>query len=67
MGIPHRSLKLAQKSGAVWHPKTAVGRKLLKLREQFLAQGGEVLDPDGIAKELRERRGGIRAPHFIKK
>jgi hypothetical protein len=51
--------KLAREPGPAWRPKTATGRKLLKLRSQFLAQGGELLDADGIAEELRQRRGGL--------
>jgi len=47
------------KSSPAWRPKTATGRKLLKLRKRFLAQGGELLDADGIAEELRQRRGGL--------
>ena len=47
------------KSTPAWRPKTATGRKLLKLRKRFLAQGGEVLDANGIADELRQRRGGV--------
>jgi Arc/MetJ-type ribon-helix-helix transcriptional regulator len=53
------SEKLAREAGPTWRPKTATGRKLLKLRNQFLAQGGELLDADGIANELRQRRGGL--------
>jgi hypothetical protein len=51
--------KLARESGPAWRPKTATGRKLLKLRNQFLANGGELLDANGIANELRQRRGGL--------
>jgi len=51
--------KLARESGPAWRPKTATGRKLLKLRNQFVAQGGELLDAQGIADELRRRRGGL--------
>jgi Arc/MetJ-type ribon-helix-helix transcriptional regulator len=51
--------KLARESRPDWRPKTATGRKLLKLRSQFLARGGEMLDADGIAEELRQRRGGL--------
>jgi len=51
--------KLARESTPAWRPKTATGRKLLKLRNQFLARGGELLDADGIADELRQRRGGL--------
>jgi hypothetical protein len=51
--------KLARESSPAWRPKTATGRRLLKLRNQFLAEGGELLDADGIAEELRQRRGGL--------
>jgi hypothetical protein len=51
--------KLARESRPAWRPKTATGRKLLKLRNQFLAQGGELLDTEGIANELGQRRGGL--------
>jgi Arc/MetJ-type ribon-helix-helix transcriptional regulator len=51
--------KLAREASPAWKPKTTTGRKLLKLRTQFLAQGGELLDADGIAEELRQRRGGL--------
>ncbi len=51
--------KLARESKPPWRPKTAAGRKLLRLRNQFVAQGGELLDADGIAAELRRRRGGL--------
>jgi hypothetical protein len=51
--------KLARDSAPAWRPKTASGRKLLRLRNQFLAEGGELLDTEGIAEELRQRRGGL--------
>jgi hypothetical protein len=51
--------KLAREAGPPWRPKTATGRKLLELRNQFLAQGGDLLDAEGIAEELRQRRGGL--------
>ena len=51
--------KLARESRPAWRPKTAAGRKLLMLRNQFVAQGGELLDAEGIAAELRQRRGGL--------
>jgi hypothetical protein len=59
-------MKLSQNrnSSQPWRPKTAAGRKLLKLRERFLAQGGEVLDAEGIAEELRQRRGGLMKDPF---
>jgi Arc/MetJ-type ribon-helix-helix transcriptional regulator len=51
--------KLARESRPGWRPKTATGRKLLKLRAQFLAGGGELLGAEAIAQELRQRRGGL--------
>ena len=51
--------KLERESRKVVQLETAAARKMLKLREQFIAQGGELLDSDGIAEELRERRGGL--------
>ena len=51
--------KLAREASPAWRPKTRTGRKLLALRRQFLSQGGELLDADGIAEELRRRRGGL--------
>jgi hypothetical protein len=55
--------KLAREASPLWRPKTANGRKLLKLRKEFLRQGGELLDADDIAGELRQRRGGISGSH----
>jgi Arc/MetJ-type ribon-helix-helix transcriptional regulator len=51
--------KLGRQSSPDWQPKTATGRKLLALRKRFVAQGGELLNSDGIAEELRQRRGGL--------
>jgi hypothetical protein len=51
--------KLARQSGPQWKPKTALGRKLLRLRQKFIAGGGELLDAEGIAEELQNRRGGL--------
>jgi Arc/MetJ-type ribon-helix-helix transcriptional regulator len=53
------SEKLAREAGARWAPKTAMGRKLLALREKYIRAGGELLDSEGIAEELRQRRGGL--------
>lgn len=51
--------KLAREGKGGWKPQTETGRKLLKLRRKFLAQGGELLDAERIAEELRRRRGGL--------
>ncbi len=53
------SEKLAREAGPEWRPKTGLGGELLKLRQQFIAEGGELLDSEGIARELRSRRGGV--------
>jgi hypothetical protein len=51
--------KLGRAEQPAWRPKTAAVRKMLKLREQFIAEGGQLLDRQGIAEELRSRRGGV--------
>jgi Arc/MetJ-type ribon-helix-helix transcriptional regulator len=53
------SEKLTRQPVSGWKPKTATGRKLLALREKYLRAGGELLDSEGIAEELRQRRGGL--------
>ena len=53
------SEKLARQPVSGWKPKTATGRKLLALREKYLRAGGELLDSEGIAEEVRQRRGGL--------
>ena len=53
------SEKLARQPACEWKPKTATGRKLLALREKFIRSGGELLDSEGIANELKQRRGGL--------
>ncbi len=53
------SEKLARQPVLGWKPKTAIGRKFLALREKFIRSGGELLDSEGIADELKQRRGGL--------
>jgi hypothetical protein len=53
------SEKLARQPACEWKPKTATGRKLLALRDKFIRSGGELLDSEGIANELKQRRGGL--------
>ncbi|MGH7976075.1 MAG: hypothetical protein ACREDS_01070 [Limisphaerales bacterium] len=43
-----------------WKPTTARGRKFQAILEKGAAERGEPLDAEGIARELRERRGGIQ-------
>ncbi len=51
--------KLEREKTTGWKPQTATGRKLAALRAEMLARGGDTLDAEGIARELRERRGGV--------
>lgn len=53
------SEKLARQPASEWKPRTATGKKLLALREKFIRSGGELLDSEGIARELKQRRGGL--------
>jgi len=53
------SEKLARQPAPAWTPRTETGRKLLALRNQFIRSGGELLDSEGIAEEVRQRRGGL--------
>jgi len=50
--------KLSQ-SRLEWKPTTARGRRMAALLEKGAAERGPLLDDEGIARELRERRGGI--------
>lgn len=40
-------------------PKSAAGRRMLALRCSFVKRGGRLLDAEGIAAEIRQRRGGV--------
>lgn len=42
-----------------WKPKTALGKKLAALRQAHLNSGTDLLDAEGIAAEIRVRRGGL--------
>ena len=53
------SEKLARQPACEWKPKTAMGKRLLALRAKFIRSGGELLDSEGIANELKQRRGGL--------
>ncbi len=48
-----------QRREAEWHPKTEHGRRLKAILEKGAAERGEPLDDEGIARELRARRGGL--------
>lgn len=43
-----------------WQPTTERGRRLKAILDRGASERGEPLDAEGIARELRERRGGIQ-------
>ena len=51
--------KLSRQRVPEWKPTTARGRRLQAILEKGAAERGEPLDAEGIARELRERRGGL--------
>ena len=42
-----------------WEPTTERGRRMKVILDRGAAERGKPLDAEGIAAELRERRGGI--------
>jgi|GEM_PF-1976443 len=40
-------------------PRTELGRRLLALRRNYVANGGPLLDADAFDREMRRRRGGV--------
>lgn len=42
-----------------YRPRTELGRKLLALRREFVAAGGQLLDAEALDDEIELRRGGI--------
>lgn len=51
--------KLSRQRPSEWKPTTERGRRLAAILEKGKAERGEPLDAEGIARELRERRGGL--------
>jgi hypothetical protein len=51
--------KLAHAEKDGWKPRTELGRKLWALRQRHVDSGAPLLDAEGIAAEIRERRGGL--------
>ncbi|GEM_PF-6898895 len=41
-------------------PKTPFGKKMATLRAEIIASGKPLLDAEGIAREVAERREGVR-------
>ena len=48
-----------QRQETEWHPTTERGRRLKAILDKGAAERGQPLDAEGIARELRERRGGL--------
>jgi len=44
-----------------YRPRTALGRKLLSLRLEYIESGGKLLDEGEFEAELCVRRGGLGA------
>ncbi len=44
---------------ASYQPRTELGRKLMELRQAYVAQGGQLLSADEVDAEICARRGGI--------
>jgi hypothetical protein len=51
--------EISQQRAPEWQPTNARGRRLKALLDAGAAERGEPLDDEGIARELRERRGGL--------
>lgn len=47
----------AEMSAGTFVARTPLGRRLWSLRQQFLANGGQLLAPDEVEVELLRRRG----------
>ncbi|CDQ09981.1 protein of unknown function [Acidithiobacillus ferrivorans] len=43
-----------------YQPRTALGKKLIALRREYILNGGQLLTGPELANELRLRRGGIQ-------
>jgi len=48
-----------QRQETEWQPTTERGRRLKAILDKGAAERGQPLDAEGIARELRERRGGL--------
>lgn len=42
-----------------YQPRTELGKRLLALRQAYVASGGPLLSADALDDELRSRRGGV--------
>ncbi len=51
-------------SAEEYYPKTALGRRLWKIRQHALRSGEPLLDWDGLEREIAERRGEKQGPRL---
>lgn len=42
-----------------FQPRTGLGKKLLALRQAYVASGGKLMSATALDDELRDRRGGV--------
>lgn len=42
-----------------YQPRTELGKRLLALRQAYVASGGRLLTADALDEEIRSRRGGV--------
>ncbi|MEW6206877.1 MAG: hypothetical protein AB1631_00815 [Acidobacteriota bacterium] len=54
---PHRAIASEEDLLRGYKPRTALGRKLLELRRRIVAEGTALLTAQGVAREVRKRRG----------
>jgi predicted TPR repeat methyltransferase len=47
-----------------WAPETALGREIRRLRVGVILAGAELLDADGILREVAERRAGVLRDNY---
>jgi hypothetical protein len=41
-----------------------LGRRLMEIRKKFIAEGGKLLTPEELEREVAERRGGVYALEY---
>jgi hypothetical protein len=47
------------KKATDWTPRTDLGKKLLALRQEYIAAGGKMLTATDLDNEIQTRRGGV--------
>jgi hypothetical protein len=52
-------LEFGKKGVPEYMPRTELGKKLLALRQAYVANGGRLLSADALDEELHSRRGGV--------